>query len=237
MQWKLLLRKSDDLTEQLLINRKIKTPKEKDKFFNPEIEDFKSDLNISGIKESKKRILQAIKNKELIIAFGDYDVDGICGAAVLYLGLTQIGAKVLPYIPHREKEGYGLSEIGLQYALDQGAKLVITVDCGIVNFKQAQLTKKMGLDLIITDHHQKDSKKSPHAFAIVHSTKMCGSGVAWCLVKSLVKKEVADELLDLVAIATVADMMPMLELNRSLVKAGLKQLNKTKRVGLLALFN
>lgn len=237
MEWKILPRKSPDLKEQLLINRGLKSTKEKNQFLNPKISDFDSDLKIPGIEKAKKRILKAIKNNELIIVYGDYDVDGICGAAVLYLGLTSLGAKVLPYIPHREKEGYGLGRLGLQTAFDQGAKLVISVDCGIVNFQEAKIVQELGLELIITDHHQKDGKGVPNAFAIVHSTKMCGAAVAWCLIRNLVKKEIADDLLDLVAIATVADMMPMLGINRALVRVGLEYLNKTNRVGLLSLFD
>lgn len=236
MKWKVAPKKSNNLLEQLLINRGIKTKKERETFFNPKISDFKKDLNIKNINIAKKRILKAIKKGELIFVSGDFDVDGICGAAVLYLGLSSIGAKVLPYIPHREKEGYGLSKLGLEYAKEKGAKLIISVDCGIVDFEESSYAKKLGLDLIITDHHQPMAKK-PECFTIIHSTKMCGAAVAWCLVKSLVELEQAEELLDLVAIATVADMMPMLGLNRALVRIGLLKLNSTKRVGLLALID
>jgi single-stranded-DNA-specific exonuclease len=237
MRWKVLPQESDDLFEQLLINRGIKSEEEREEFFNPKIENFENSLNIKGINGAKKRIEKAIKEGELIIAFGDYDVDGICGAAILYLGLTAIGAKVLPYIPHREKEGYGLSKVGLEFARDSGATLVITVDCGIVNFEQALFAKEIGLDLIITDHHQTLGDKRPDCLEIVHSTEMCGTAVAWSLVKNLISKEKSEGLLDLVAIATVSDMMPLVGVNRALVKVGLEKLNQTKRVGLLALFN
>src|SRR5205823_652587 len=122
--------------------------KDKEKFFNPKLANFQNDLNISQIAKSQKRIKEAIKNNELIIVFGDYDVDGICGCAILYKGLTSLGAKVLPYIPHREKEGYGLSKLGLEFARDSGASLVITVDNGIVAFNQAKFAREIGLDLI-----------------------------------------------------------------------------------------
>lgn len=234
--WKIVPRKKDDLMEQLLFNRGIKTEEEKELFFKPKVADFSKDLQIKNIDIAKKRILKAIKKEELIFVSGDYDVDGICGAAVLYLGLTKIGAKVLPYIPHREKEGYGLSEIGLDYAKEKGAKLVISVDCGIVDFKEADYAKKLGLDLIITDHHQPMNKK-PKSFTIVHSTKICGTAVGWWLVKALVPEEVSRGLLDLVAIATIADMMPMQGINRALVREGLEELRVSKKVGLLALVN
>ncbi|QQG43598.1 MAG: single-stranded-DNA-specific exonuclease RecJ [Candidatus Daviesbacteria bacterium] len=237
MQWKIKLQKSKDLIEQLLINRSLKTKKQIEDFFHPQLKDFEKNLKIPGIKEAKKRIEQAIKNEELIIAYGDYDVDGICGAAVLYLGLTSLGAKVLPYIPHREKEGYGLSPIGLDFAKETGAGLVITTDTGIVSYEMAEYCKKLGLDLIITDHHQKEGKKLPQALAIVHSVQLCGAAVTWCLMRSLLSEVKAKELLDLVAIATVADMMPLLEVNRALVKEGLKVLNRTERIGLKTLIH
>ena len=236
MNWKILPKKSDDLTEQLLINRNIKTKIEKELFFHPKLNYFKKDLQIPGIPKALNRIKKAIKNEELIIAYGDYDVDGVAGAAVLYLGLTSAGAKVLPYIPHREKEGYGLSKQGLEFARDSGASLVITTDTGIVSFDMADYAKELGLDLIVTDHHQEQGSKRPDAFAIVHSIKLCGAAVTWALVKTLITKQADEDLLDLVAIATVSDMMPLLGINRCLVINGLEKLNQTKRVGLLALF-
>src|SRR3989344_3366632 len=233
MKWKIHPKKSDDLFEQLLLNRGIKTEKEKELFFSPRLLDYEKSLNIKGIPNTKNRIEKAIQNGELIIVYGDYDVDGITASAILYLGLTLIGAKVLPYIPHREKEGYGLSNLGLEFARDSGASLVISVDCGIVNFEEAKFAKELGLDLIITDHHQ-TLNKIPDCFEIVHSIEICGSGIAWALLRSLAKD--AENLLDLVAIATVADMMPLLGINRAFVKRGLEILNRTKRVGFLALF-
>ncbi|KKS68926.1 MAG: Single-stranded-DNA-specific exonuclease RecJ [Candidatus Daviesbacteria bacterium GW2011_GWA2_42_7] len=198
--WKVSPHYSDNLVEQFLYNRSIKTKAGKDKFLNPNLEDYKKDLEIPGIEKAKKRILQAVENKELVIVYGDYDADGVCGAAVLYLGLTSLGAKVLPYIPHREKEGYGLSEEGLKSVKEKGASLVITVDNGIVANKEAEFAQGLGLDLIITDHHTLSDKK-PKALAIVHSTGMS------------------------------------LGVNRALVKIGLEKLNKTKRIGLLALID
>src|SRR3989344_3603577 len=188
--WKISPKVSDDLKEQLLHNRGLKTKKEIEDFFNPKLENFKKDLEISGISAAQKRIQKAIDSQELIIVYGDYDVDGVCASAILYKALTSIGAKVLPYIPHRDKEGYGLSNIGLEFARDSGAGLVITVDNGIVAFEQAKFAKEIGLDLIITDHHL-PLGELPDAFGIVHSTKMCGAAVAWCLVKDLVSKSLS----------------------------------------------
>ncbi|MBI2018017.1 single-stranded-DNA-specific exonuclease RecJ [Candidatus Daviesbacteria bacterium] len=236
MKWKVAPQKSDDLIEQLLINRGIKTEKEKEEFFNPKISHFDKDLKIPGIENSIKRIKVAIKDNELIIIYGDYDVDGISACAILYKGLTSIGAKVLPYIPHREKEGYGLSKLGLEFARDSGATVVITVDNGIVAFSQAEFAKSLDLDLIITDHHLPMAQK-PDAYTIVHSTKMCGAAVAWCLIQSIIKKDLAAELLQFAAIATICDLIPLVGLGRAFVYEGLKILNRTSNLGLLALVN
>lgn len=234
--WRIKKKISEDILEQLLINRELISETDREGFFNPKIDEYQKDLNIPGIEKTLKRIEKAIADKELIIVFGDYDVDGVSASAILYKGLTSLGAKVLPYIPHREKEGYGLSKLGLEFARDSGAGVVITVDNGIVAIEEAEFAKSLGLDLIITDHHTPGDKK-PEAFSIVHSTKMCGAAVAWCLIKKIIKEELAQELLELVAIATIADMMPLIGINRAFVNKGLKQLNKTKNPGFIALFN
>lgn len=236
MKWKIAPKKSDDLIEQLLLNRGISTVKDKEQFFHPNIADFEKDLQIPGIEKANKRILQAIDKGELIIVYGDYDVDGICGAAILYKALSFLGAKVLPYIPHREKEGYGLSKEGLEFARDSGASVVITVDNGIAAIDQAKFAKSLGLDLIITDHHL-PAKVKPAAHVIVHSTKMCGAAVAWCVIREIVKEELSKELLQFVAIAEVCDLLPLLGLGRAFVFEGLNILNKTQNLGLLALIS
>ncbi|MBI4036137.1 single-stranded-DNA-specific exonuclease RecJ, partial [Candidatus Daviesbacteria bacterium] len=233
MQWKILPKRSDDLVEQLLFNRGIK---DKEQFFHPKLLDFKRDLEITGIEKAQKRIHQAIRDNELIIIYGDYDVDGICGSAILYKALTSLGAKVLPYIPHRQKEGYGLSKIGLDAVKNSGAYLVITVDNGIVALEQAKYAKEIDLDLIITDHHLPLDKK-PDALVIVHSTKMCGAAVAWCLIREMVKREIKEELLQFVALATVCDLIPLIGLGRAFVSEGLRVLNRTSNIGLLCLIN
>src|SRR3989344_2762750 len=236
MNWKIMPKKSEDLVEQLFFNRGIKSDLEKEKFLNPKLTDFRKEFKIPGISKASERIKKAIKNGELIIAYGDYDVDGISGAAVLYQGLTAAGAKVLPYIPHREKEGYGLSQLGLEFARDSGATVVITTDTGIVAFKQAKFAKELDIDLIITDHHQTLDNKFPDAFSVIHSLNICGAAVAWCLVRNMISEEKALDLVDYVALATISDMMPLIGVNRALVFEGLKRLNRTSRVGLKALF-
>lgn len=225
---------SGDLLIQLLINRGVKKESDRQEFLNPELKNYAKDLNLSGIKVAVERIKKAIKGEEQIIIYGDYDADGVCGTAILYLALAKMKAKVLPYLPHREKEGYGLSEFGLDKALEKGAKLVITVDNGIVALEQAKYAKKIGIDLIITDHHL-PRESLPEALSIVHSTQMSGSAVAWCLVRELLGEKESEEFLDLVSVGTICDLISLTELNRPLVKEGLKVLNRTERLGFLAL--
>lgn len=232
--WKIADKISDDLVKQLLVNRGLKTKTEIEKFFNPKLLDYEKDLNIPGIEKTHQRIKKAIKSSELIIVFGDYDIDGICASTILYKALTSIGAKVLPYIPHREKEGYGLNKLGLDFAKQKEAGLVITVDNGIVALEQAKYAKSLGLDLIITDHHL-PLDSLPEAYEIIHSTKMCGAAVAWCLIRELVKKELSDDLLQFAAIATVGDLIPLVDLGRAFVVEGLKSLQNSNNPGLNAL--
>lgn len=235
--WKVAEKKSDNLTEQLLINRGIVTEKEKEQFFDPKIEHYSTLINLKNIPKAIKRIKEAIKNHEQMVVYGDYDVDGITASTILYKGLSSLGAKIIPYIPHREKEGYGMSKVGLDYIRDSGATLVITVDNGIVALEQANYAKEIGLDLIITDHHLAlESGVLPEALTIVHSTGMCGAAVAWCLIQEEISKSLREELLQFVAIATIADMIPLTGLGRAFVVEGLKVLNRTKNPGLLALF-
>lgn len=234
--WKIADRKCPDLFDQLLFNRGLEKDQDIKKFFNPSISDYSQELKIANIEIAQKRISKAIENQELIVVFGDYDIDGICASTILYKALTSIGAKVLPYIPHRDKEGYGLNKVGLEFARDSGATVVITVDNGIVALEQAKFAKEIGLDLIITDHHL-PLETLPDAYTIVHSTKMCGAGVAWCLVKEIIKKDLADDLLQFVCIATIGDLIPLVGLGRAFVYEGLKSLRKSKNLGLNALAN
>lgn len=230
-----LISSKDQLRDQLLINRGLTTSGKIEDFFHPKLESFIKEFKIDGIEKARQRILEAIEKKEQVFVYGDYDADGVCAAAIVYHGLSGLGAKVLPYIPHREKEGYGLSISGLDVIKEKGANLVITVDNGIVAFEQAEYAKKIGIDLIITDHHT-SIDKIPQALSVVHSTILSGSGVAWCLVRSLIAEDESYDLLDLVAVATVCDMLPLLGVNRSLVREGLKVLNQNKRLGFKVLF-
>lgn len=235
--WKVAERIKEDLIDQLLSNRGINTPEEKEKFYNPKVSDYQKLVEIPNISIAMKRIKKAIEDQELIVVYGDYDVDGITASTIMYRGLTSLGAKIIPYIPHREKEGYGMSQIGLDNVRALGANLVITVDNGIVAIDQAQYVKELGMDLIITDHHLTNADgRLPEALTIVHSTEMCGAAVAWCLLQKELSDKMSDELLQFAAIAEVADMIPLTGLGRAFVTEGLKVINKTQNPGLLALF-
>ncbi|KKQ36140.1 MAG: Single-stranded-DNA-specific exonuclease RecJ [Candidatus Woesebacteria bacterium GW2011_GWA1_37_7] len=278
---------SREIIEVLLANRGIKTEKQKDEFFNPTFPEkltVKSlSLSQKEINKTLKRIADAIKNQEQIIIYGDYDADGICATAILWECLYSLTKNIMPYIPNRFEEGYGLNAESIQKLKIQYKKLkvIITVDNGIVAHAATDKAKELGIDVIITDHHQpskaltsrrnlpasrsrgvslrvRDKYDYPDAFAIIHTTQICGSGIAWILGREILKSfQLPDSSrqlnknskinkldnsleirkgLDLCAIGTIADQMPLVGINRSFAKYGLEELNKTKRVGLLALF-
>ncbi len=238
MKWKILSKsKNKDVLKVLLANRGLKTKKEIEGFLNPKKPEdlmFKDvGLDSKQIRKAVQRIKQALKKKEKIIVYGDYDTDGICATAILWEALHQLKAKALPFIPKRE-EGYGLRVERIEEMAEEGVKLIITVDQGIVAYSQVERANKLGLDVIITDHHVPGEKK-PQALVIVHTTKLAGCGVAWFLAKHLQNKKKID--LDLVTIGTITDMVSLIGANRSLVKYGLKEVQKTKRPGLRALYD
>src|SRR3972149_5402571 len=254
-RWELVSdRKPDNLEEikrTLLGHRGIKNQEE---FFPPpkpsdliaQSAKYFSDLDQDQLNRAVSRVKTAIQKGEKIIVWGDYDVDGICATAVLWQALYGLGAKALPHIPDRFEEGYGLGAATIKKLVGEGCRLIITVDSGITAVAEANLIKELGADLIITDHHLKP-RKLPKAHAIVHTTALCGTGIAWLLARSLQQTangKQPDRLavsgmpyagLDLVAIATIADLQPLLRANRALVTAGFEVLNRRERPGLAAL--
>jgi len=233
----------EDIIKILLENRGLKTKKEINKFLNSSLADLtveNAGINRKELEKSIKRIKKAIVDKEQVIIFGDYDVDGICGSAILWETLNRMDADVLPYIPHRIEEGYGISRIGITNILKKYKKtsLIITVDNGIVANSAVKFAKKKNIDVIITDHHV-PSSNLPKAHSIIHTTKLCGAGVAYLLAQELKtnneKLITGFEHLSLAAIATVADLVPVTGLNRIILKFGLEELRRTKRPGLCAL--
>jgi len=187
------------------------------------------------------RIGKAIAKKESVVVYADYDADGITAGAVMWETLWKLGARVMPYIPHREEEGYGLSRVGVDAVREQyDPALIITVDHGITAYENVAYAKKLGIDVIVTDHHVAPGKL-PEC-PIVHTTQLSGSGVSWftaCTVAEkygddAVKKRVQD-LVSLAVFGTIADLVPLVSANRSVAAYGLEQMRRTRRVGLLAL--
>lgn len=240
--------KTEDIIATLLKIRGIKTISAKKEFLYP-TDPHKLTLRKLGLKEAEikktvQRIKLAIKNRQEALVYGDYDADGICATAILWETLYKAGLKVLPYIPERFTEGYGLNIESLKKLAkaNPNLKLIFTVDHGIVANSKVDVAKDLGIDVVISDHHE-IGKVLPKAYSIVHTTKICGSAVAWILARETRKafkiKDTELKLgngLDLAAIGTIADQMPLIGANRSFAKYGLSRLNETLRPGLIALF-
>ncbi|MEO2186115.1 MAG: single-stranded-DNA-specific exonuclease RecJ [bacterium] len=236
---------TSEINAKVLANRGIESLKSSHNFFNPSNDQLHNPFMMKNMDIAVDRISKNIQNQKPILIFGDYDVDGTTGASLLYLGLKDLNAIVEYYIPHREKEGYGLSAGGIDYAQSVGADLLITCDCGINAFQPVDYANEHGIDIIITDHHIPD-KKLPNAYAVLNPKQkgceypfkgLCGCGVAFKLIsavseKSGIGQNVGLNYLDLVALATSADMVPILDENRVLVHGGLDQLEESKSPGI-----
>ncbi len=239
-RWVVSPKTDNDLKKQLLATRKIDN---QENYLHPHLTKLVSSEKLfPQINKAVARIKKAIKDTELIYIYGDYDVDGITASAILWETLDLLGAKVLPYIPSRHTEGYGLNIEALKSLAKEGAKVVITVDCGITAVEQAKTAKKLGIDLIITDHHQPQDTL-PDSFATLHTTSLAGSGVAFKLATQLLSefgKENDEQFfrnLELATLGTVADMVPLVADNRIIVKNGLMTLANSNRLGLKAIYN
>ena len=251
--WELLERNHENVIDQLLANRGVELKADsaaKRVFFEP---DFESDLypfvEMKGLKEAAIRIAKAKESNEIVGIFADYDADGIPGAALLYRALKQIGIKAEAYIPNREV-GYGLSEEGINFLISKKCTLIVTIDLGIRSVLEAVYCREKGVDLVITDHHL-PGDEIPAATIVINPKQpgdsypfkeLCGCGVAFKLITGLsthFPKELDQKFLkwslDLVAISTIADVVPLLDENRILAKFGLLVINKTKNIGLVNL--
>ena len=230
-------RNMKSIVDVLLENRGLITEKAKKEFFKPK-NPKEITLKELGIKEieierAKRRILKAKKSGEKVVVYGDYDADGVTATAIMWEGLYGMGIDVVPYIPDRVSEGYGIGEARITKLKTQipNLGLIVTVDNGIVANEAVEIANSLGIDVIITDHHSV-GKKEPNALAVVHTTEISGAGVAWVVIRELG----VEMNLELSAIGTVADQMPLLGANRSIVKWGIVDLNHTGRLGLLAMF-
>ncbi|MCR4324502.1 MAG: single-stranded-DNA-specific exonuclease RecJ [Candidatus Curtissbacteria bacterium] len=229
----------DWLLKILAENRGLTTPKKIKDFLNPTIDQI-LEVKISDLEKGKKRVITAIKAKEKCVVYSDYDADGLNATAIMWETLYDLGANILPYVPHRITEGYGLSKAGIEKLAREGVKLIITVDNGVTAVEQVDFAKSLGVDVVITDHHVLP-KIPPKSYALVHTTELCGAGVSWRFCWQIIEtlkpdyKEKLTDKLELAAIATVADLMPLVGANRAVVKLGLEKLRKTKRPGIKAL--
>jgi len=232
------------LVSTLLVNRGIVETEEARSFLFMEDAAFHDPFLLSDMSIAINRINEAVEKGEPILVYGDYDADGVSSTTVLMTVLKDIGANTDFYIPNRFTEGYGPNEKAFRWAASQGYKLIITVDTGIAAINEAVLAKELGLDLIITDHHE-PGQELPEALAIVHPKHpkseypfkdLAGVGVAFKLAHALYNR-VPEELLDVVTIGTVADLVPLHGENRLIVKKGLKRLAITERPGIRALYS
>lgn len=232
------------LMAQLLYNRGIADPAQIDSFLAADENLLNDPFLLPDIEKAVARISDALLSGERIAIYGDFDADGITATAVLTEGISSLGGQVIPYIPHRVEEGYGLNLTALERLRKEGVSLVVTVDCGISNAPEVATAQSMGLDIVVTDHHTVPSQM-PQAIAVVDPKradsrypfpKLAGVGVAFKLLQALFtssgKGGNMETFLDLVALGTVADMEPLLGENRYLVKHGLEVLQNTKRLGL-----
>lgn len=257
------------LITQLLVNRRITSPELQKIWLSADDRLLENPFLMPDTSKALARLTSALRNKEKIGIYGDFDADGICGTVLLAEGLQALGGIIVPYLPHRIEDGYGLNSKALDYLKQVGVSLVVSVDCGITSFSEALYAKNLGMDLIITDHHRSisniadetvengnaklpagDSKYClaetlPYALAVLDPWRsdslypfphLSGTGVAFKLMQALYRvmgQDIPqDKVLELVALATVADMQPLTGENRYLVKRGLEELNRSSRPGL-----
>ncbi|MDQ0219327.1 single-stranded-DNA-specific exonuclease RecJ [Peribacillus cavernae] len=230
------------LVARLLANRGIQTIEEAQSFLFINEQAFHDPFLLKDMDKAVQRIKQAIEAGEKIRIFGDYDADGVSSTSVMMIALTQMGANVDFYIPNRFTEGYGPNEKAFQFAAEAGVKLLITVDTGISAIHEAKVARELGLDYIVTDHHE-PGPVLPEALAIIHPKledhtypfkELAGVGVAFKLAHALLG-HLPEDLLEIAAIGTIADLVPLHGENRLIAARGIHQLRHTKRPGLLSL--
>lgn len=237
------------LAAQILLNRGLRDPDLVEAFLHPDYRHLADPFQMKGMSAATERIQRALAQGEQIAIYGDFDADGVTGTALLVQALRRMGAQVSPYIPHRIEEGYGLNGEAVERLAAAGTKLLITVDCGISNVEEVALAGALGLEVIVTDHHLPPDRLPP-ALAILNPRqpdcaypfkRLAGVGIAFTLVRGLVKAGLprnglrGRDLLDLVAVGTVADVSPLVGENRILVAHGLEAIRKGGRPGMQAL--
>jgi len=237
---------------RILVNRGVDTYEKAKRFFLPDFASLHDPFLMDGMHAAVDRVVRAIRgdSKERILVFGDYDVDGTTGAAMMAMFLRELGGDVIVHIPNRIQEGYGISKVGIDRAHRNGASLLIAVDCGITAVEQVDYARRLGVDVIICDHHE-PGEQIPSAYAVLDPLKpvtngltypfkhLSGCGVAFKLLQGIARvlgcEELPPKYLDFVALATAADIVPLIDENRTLVKLGLDVINSNPRPGIRAL--
>lgn len=236
------------LIGSILASKKIISKDEIREFLNPTRDDFHDPFLMPDMEKAVERILIAIQNKEKIIIYGDYDVDGITSVTVLKKFLEEQGLKTGEYIPNRLNEGYGLNKEAVKNISEQGYTLIITVDCGISCIEEIEYAKELGMEVIVTDHHE-PGEIIPDCLAVVDAKRkdnkypfnqLAGVGVVFKLIQSISLKlnlEAKEYLkyLDIVCVGTISDIVPLIDENRVITKLGLKLVEKTRNIGLKTL--
>ncbi len=231
------------LMQKLLALRGFYTEAQIQKLFFPSLDALYDPFLMKGVQRSVKRILSAIEQKEVILVHGDYDADGITGAAVLSRTLKKLNAEFVTFLPVRKRDGYGVSQESLRLAKEKGASLFITVDCGITAFEEARQARQAGIDVIVIDHHRIHGGEMPEAFEIINPLQedcpypfkeLSACGLAFKLAQALLGQG-AYEFLDLVALSCVCDIAPLIDENRILVSFGLQRLGSRSQVGFKSL--
>ena len=232
---------------QILLARGIDTAEKLRYFLDPPQSLPYDPLRLAGMEQALARLYQAVSNKEKVGIFGDFDVDGVTGTAIVAEGLTSLGVQVVPYLPQRMVEGHGLSKAAVENLVQQGVSLIITVDTGVTSIEEVAHARNIGADVIITDHHVPHAEM-PDAVAVLNPKlpggsypflDLCGAGLAFKLMQGLYQfygQPWASGLLELAALGTIADLVPLVDENRYLVQQGLRELANTKRPGLQALY-
>lgn len=219
-------------------------------YFRPDLSEIHDPFLMKDMDKATERLAKAIRKGQKILIYGDYDVDGTTSTSILYLFLQDFGIDVDYYIPHRYKEGYGINPEGIQYAVEIGADLIVSVDCGITAVEETEQARELGIDLVICDHHNV-GETIPDAVAVLDPKRndceypfegLSGAGVAFKLIQGTIKKlglddDMAYGLLDLVAISIASDIVPIQDENRILMKEGLERMNAKPRKGIQALLN
>ncbi len=226
---------------ELLLARGVKTPEEAESFLHPDLSRMRDPGKMHDLPRAVELIRRAIEQRQRIMVYGDYDADGVCAAAILLETLREEGAEAEFYIPARHTEGYGLNEEAVREIEKKGYRLLITVDCGISSVEEVSLAKSLGMTVIVTDHHTLP-EHLPEADAVLNPQreddrfpKLCGAGVALKLCEAMQGLAGVEKRIEIAALATVADVVPLTDENRVIVREGLKRLESTSRPGLRAL--